>query len=153
MPPPRSRTPVERIVVASSDKAYGDQEELPYREDTPLLARYPYDVSKACTDLIARSYAATYDLPVAVSRLANVYGGGDLNFSRLVPDTARALARGRAAGRALGRDSRARLDLRAGRRGRLPHIAASLDDPSLRGPRLERGRRHSRCRCSSSSRR
>ncbi len=113
-------TPVERIVVASSDKAYGDQEELPYREETPLLARYPYDVSKACTDLIARSYAATYELPVAVSRLANVYGGGDLNFSRLVPDTARALARGRAAGRALGRDPRARLDLRGGRRGRLP---------------------------------
>ena len=87
--------PVERIVVASSDKAYGDPEELPYREDTPLLARYPYDVSKACTDLIARSYAVTYELPVAVSRLANVYGGGDMNFSRLVPDTARALAEGR----------------------------------------------------------
>lgn len=89
-------TPIEQIVVASSDKAYGDQEELPYREDTPLLARYPYDVSKACTDLIARSYAATYALPVAVSRLANVYGGGDMNFSRLVPDTARSLAEGRA---------------------------------------------------------
>ena len=88
-------TPVERIVVASSDKAYGDQEELPYREDTPLLARYPYDVSKACTDLIARSYAVTYDLPVAVSRLANVYGGGDMNFSRLVPDTARSLVGGK----------------------------------------------------------
>ncbi len=89
-------TPVDRIVVASSDKAYGDQEELPYREDTPLLARYPYDVSKACTDLIARSYAVTYELPVAVSRLANVYGGGDMNFSRLVPDTARSLVRGEA---------------------------------------------------------
>lgn len=86
--------PVERIVVASSDKAYGDQEELPYREDMPLLARYPYDVSKACTDLIARSYAATYDLPVGVTRLANVYGGGDLNLSRLVPDTAQALVKG-----------------------------------------------------------
>jgi CDP-glucose 4,6-dehydratase len=89
-------TPVEQIVVASSDKAYGDQKELPYREDTPLLARYPYDVSKACTDLIARSYAVTYDLPVAVSRLANVYGGGDMNFSRLVPDTARSLVEGNA---------------------------------------------------------
>ncbi len=85
-------TPVEQIVVASSDKAYGDQEELPYREDTPLLARYPYDVSKACADLIARSYAATYRLPVAIGRLANVYGGGDTNFSRLVPQTAKALA-------------------------------------------------------------
>ena len=87
--------PLERIVVASSDKAYGDQEQLPYREDTPLLARYPYDVSKACTDLIARSYALTYDMPVAVSRLANVYGGGDLNFSRLVPDSARSLVAGK----------------------------------------------------------
>jgi CDP-glucose 4,6-dehydratase len=82
---------VERIVVASSDKAYGDQDELPYREDFPLRAAYPYDVSKACTDLIARSYAVTYNMPVAVTRLANVYGGGDINWSRVVPDTARAL--------------------------------------------------------------
>jgi CDP-glucose 4,6-dehydratase len=86
--------PVERIVVASSDKAYGAHEELPYREDLPLRPTYPYDVSKACTDMIARSYAATYDLPVAVTRLANVYGGGDVNFSRIVPDTARALVAG-----------------------------------------------------------
>lgn len=85
---------VERVVVASSDKAYGDQDELPYREDLPLRARFPYDVSKACTDMIARSYATTYGLPVAVTRLANVYGPGDLNWSRIVPDTARALARG-----------------------------------------------------------
>ncbi len=86
--------PIERIVVASSDKAYGDHDELPYREDFPLRARHPYDVSKACADMIARSYAATYDLPIAVTRLANVYGPGDLNWSRLIPDTARALARG-----------------------------------------------------------
>jgi len=85
---------VERIVVASSDKAYGDHAELPYREDFPLRARNPYDVSKACADLIARSYAVAYELPVAVTRLANVYGPGDLNWSRLIPDTARALARG-----------------------------------------------------------
>ncbi len=86
--------PVERIVVASSDKAYGAHHDLPYREDFPLRATYPYDVSKACTDMIARSYAATYELPIAVTRLANVYGGGDVNFSRIVPDTARALATG-----------------------------------------------------------
>lgn len=86
--------PVERVVVASSDKAYGAHETLPYHEDFPLQPRYPYDVSKACTDLIARSYAVTYDLPVAVTRLANVYGGGDFNFSRIVPDTARALIEG-----------------------------------------------------------
>jgi CDP-glucose 4,6-dehydratase len=86
--------PVARVVVASSDKAYGSHDELPYREDFALRPTFPYDVSKACTDMIARSYAATYDLPVAVTRLANVYGGGDLNWSRIVPDTCRALARG-----------------------------------------------------------
>jgi CDP-glucose 4,6-dehydratase len=83
---------IERIVVASSDKAYGEHEQLPYREDYPLQAIHPYDVSKACADLIARSYAATYGLPVGVTRLANVYGPGDLNWSRIVPGTARSLA-------------------------------------------------------------
>ena len=87
--------PVERVVVASSDKAYGRHRELPYREDSPLRPVYPYDVSKACVDMIARSYASTYGLPVAVTRLANVYGPGDFNFSRLVPDTARALVAGK----------------------------------------------------------
>jgi CDP-glucose 4,6-dehydratase len=85
---------VDTIVVASSDKAYGGHDELPYREDFALNPTYPYDVSKACTDLIARSYAHTYGLPVAVTRLANVYGGGDVNWSRIVPYTARALVRG-----------------------------------------------------------
>ena len=82
------------IVVASSDKAYGRHETLPYREDHALRPEHPYDVSKACADLIARSYSRSLDLPVAVTRLANVYGPGDLNFSRIVPDTARALVRG-----------------------------------------------------------
>lgn len=86
--------PIERIVVASSDKAYGTHEQLPYSEGFALQPQYPYDVSKAATDMIARSYAVTYGLPVAVTRLANVYGGGDFNFSRLIPDTARALVRG-----------------------------------------------------------
>jgi CDP-glucose 4,6-dehydratase len=90
----RALTTIERVVVASSDKAYGQQDELPYREDSPLQPTFPYDVSKACADLIARSYATTYQLPIAVTRLANVYGGGDLNWSRIVPDTAQALARG-----------------------------------------------------------
>ena len=85
---------VDRVVVASTDKAYGSHDELPYREDFALQPRYPYDVSKACADLIARSYAHTYGLRVAVTRLANVYGPGDLNWSRIVPDTARTLARG-----------------------------------------------------------
>jgi len=87
---------IDGVVVASSDKAYGEHDELPYREDFPLRPRYPYDVSKACADMLARSYAVTYNLPVAVTRLANVYGGGDLNWSRLVPDTARALTAGEA---------------------------------------------------------
>jgi CDP-glucose 4,6-dehydratase len=90
-----SGDPVERIVVASSDKAYGATDDLPYREQSSLDARYPYDVSKACADMIARSYAASYELPVAVTRLSNVYGGGDFNFSRIVPDTVRALVEGR----------------------------------------------------------
>src|SRR4051794_5792585 len=86
---------VERVVVASSDKAYGDVDRLPYREDQPLEPTYPYDVSKACADLIGRSYATTFDMPIAVTRLANVYGGGDMNFTRIVPDTARSLVEGR----------------------------------------------------------
>ena len=85
---------VERVVVASSDKAYGEHENLPYREDAKLQPRFPYDTSKAAADLIARSYAETYELPVAVTRFANVYGGGDFNMSRLVPETARAILAG-----------------------------------------------------------
>lgn len=85
---------VERVVVASSDKAYGEHETLPYREDAKLQPRFPYDTSKAAADLIARSYAEAFGLPVAVTRLANVYGGGDFNFSRLVPDTVRAVLAG-----------------------------------------------------------
>ena len=88
------QSPVRAIVVASSDKAYGAKYELPYREDDSLQPKYPYDVSKACADLVARSYAHTYGLPVAVTRLANIYGPGDFNLSRVVPDTARALIRG-----------------------------------------------------------
>lgn len=83
--------PVERVVVASSDKAYGRHEQLPYREDFALQPLYPYDVSKAATDMLTRSYAATYGMPTAVTRLANIYGGGDANASRIVPDTIRAL--------------------------------------------------------------
>lgn len=82
---------VKRIAVASSDKAYGSQEVMPYREDAPLLALHPYDVSKACTDRIAISYAHTYGLPVGVTRCGNFYGGGDLNFNRIVPGTIRSV--------------------------------------------------------------
>jgi len=82
---------VKRVVVASSDKAYGDQEKLPYDEKTPLDGRHPYDVSKSCADLICRSYFETYELPVCVTRCGNFYGGGDLNFNRIVPGTIRSL--------------------------------------------------------------
>jgi CDP-glucose 4,6-dehydratase len=78
---------VKRIVVASSDKAYGTHEKLPYEEDYPLLGLFPYDASKACTDIIARSFAHTYDLPVTVTRFANIYGPADLNLSRIIPGT------------------------------------------------------------------
>jgi CDP-glucose 4,6-dehydratase len=80
------RLEISRVVVAASDKAYGLHDHLPYREDLALLPRYPYDVSKAAADMIARSYWHTYGLPVAVTRFANLYGGGDLNVSRLVPE-------------------------------------------------------------------
>jgi CDP-glucose 4,6-dehydratase len=82
---------VRRVIVASSDKAYGDWAGLPYTEDGPLRARNPYDVSKACADLIAQSYHDAFGLPVAVARCGNVYGGGDLNWSRIVPGTIRSL--------------------------------------------------------------
>jgi CDP-glucose 4,6-dehydratase len=85
---------VQSIVVASSDKAYGDQEQLPYREDAPLEGRHPYDVSKSCADLIAQTYAKTYGLPVTVTRCGNFYGGGDLNWNRIVPGTIRSIIRG-----------------------------------------------------------
>jgi CDP-glucose 4,6-dehydratase len=123
----------ERIVVASSDKAYGAHDELPYREQSPLQPCFPYDVSKACTDLIARSYAATYEMPVAVTRLANVYGGGDLNWSRIVPDTARALARGeRPVIRSDGTPQRDYMHVEDAA-GAYLCVGASLDDPKNHG--------------------
>jgi len=85
---------VKQIVVASSDKAYGDLERLPYDEATPLQGQHPYDVSKSCADLIAHAYAKTYGLPVAITRCGNFYGGGDLNWNRIIPGTIRSVLRG-----------------------------------------------------------
>ena len=85
---------VSSIVLASSDKAYGDQERLPYNESMPLQGRHPYDVSKSCADLIAQTYAVSYNLPVAITRCGNFYGGGDLNWNRVVPGTIRSIIRG-----------------------------------------------------------
>jgi CDP-glucose 4,6-dehydratase len=85
---------VKQIVVASSDKAYGSNDVLPYTEDSPLRGEHPYDVSKSCADLLAQSYAKTYGLPVAITRCGNFYGGGDLNWNRIVPGTIRSVLRG-----------------------------------------------------------
>lgn len=85
---------VKQVVVASSDKAYGDQATLPYDENTPLQGQHPYDVSKSAADLIAKTYAVSYDLPVAITRCGNFYGGGDLNWNRIVPGTIRSILRG-----------------------------------------------------------
>lgn len=85
---------VKRILVASTDKAYGASPVLPYTEEMPLAGRHPYDVSKSCADLIALTYAHTYGLPIVVARCGNIYGGGDLNWSRLIPGTIRSLAAG-----------------------------------------------------------
>jgi CDP-glucose 4,6-dehydratase len=85
---------VKQIVVASSDKAYGEHEVLPYAEDAPLTGRHPYDVSKSCADLLSQMFAASFDLPVTVTRCGNFYGGGDLNWNRIVPGTIRSVQAG-----------------------------------------------------------
>jgi len=85
---------IRAIVLASSDKAYGSQPSLPYSEDMPLQGQHPYDVSKSCADLIAQSYAKTFKLPIAITRCGNFYGGGDLNWNRVVPGTIRSVIRG-----------------------------------------------------------
>jgi CDP-glucose 4,6-dehydratase len=91
----RQQRNMQAIVVASSDKAYGSHKKLPYREDAPLQGNHPYDVSKSCADLIAYTYAHTYNLPVAVTRCGNIYGPGDFNFSRLIPDAMRCWSKGK----------------------------------------------------------
>ena len=85
---------IKQIVIASSDKAYGEHKNLPYSEEAALMGRHPYDVSKSCADLIAQSYAVTYGVPVAITRCGNFYGGGDLNWNRIVPGTIRSVLRG-----------------------------------------------------------
>ncbi len=124
---------VKRIVVASSDKAYGDQDVLPYTEDAPLQGRHPYDVSKSCADLLTQAYATTYHLPVAITRCGNIYGGGDLNWDRIVPGTMRSVLNGeppviRSDGTPL-RDYLYVDDIVAG----YLRLAECLDDPALYG--------------------
>jgi CDP-glucose 4,6-dehydratase len=124
---------VKRIVVASSDKAYGDQDSLPYSENAPLQGRHPYDVSKSCSDLIAQAYYATYRLPVGITRCGNIYGGGDLNWDRIVPGTMRSVLRGEApvirSDGTLLRDYLYVADIVEG----YLRLAEALEDPALHG--------------------
>jgi len=124
---------VKRIVTASSDKAYGDQDVLPYTESAPVQGRYPYDVSKSCADLIAQAFACTYEMPVGVTRCGNIYGGGDRSWDRIVPGTIRSVLRGeppliRSDGTLL-RDYLYIDDIIEG----YLRLAEHLDDPALHG--------------------
>jgi len=87
----RGKTYIDGIIVASSDKAYGEHRQLPYKENFSLQGQHPYDVSKSCTDLICQTYYHTYDVPVCITRCGNIYGPGDYHFSRIVPDTVRSI--------------------------------------------------------------
>lgn len=129
------RSPLVRsVVVASSDKAYGDQNELPYREAAPLQGRNPYDASKACADLIAQSYAHTWSLPVGITRCGNLYGPGDLNWNRLIPGTIRSLLHGeRPVLRSDGSLIRDYLHVDDAVSGYLALARAVHEDPSLTG--------------------
>jgi CDP-glucose 4,6-dehydratase len=125
---------VKQVVVASSDKAYGDHAALPYDEKAPLQGRYPYDVSKSCSDLIAQAYATTYGLPVAITRCGNFYGGGDLNWNRLVPGTIRSVLRGqRPIIRSDGRYVRDYFYAEDGAAANLLLAERLANDPTLRG--------------------
>ncbi|HLQ36528.1 MAG TPA: GDP-mannose 4,6-dehydratase [Planctomycetota bacterium] len=129
----RSIPTVKRIVVASSDKAYGDQDRLPYEEDAPLIGRHPYDVSKSCADLIALAYHHSYQLPVVVTRCGNLYGGGDLNWNRIVPGTIRSVLRNeRPIIRSDGSFIRDYFYVKDAVRAYL-HLAERMDDQALHG--------------------
>ncbi|MSR22662.1 MAG: NAD-dependent epimerase/dehydratase family protein [Gemmatimonadetes bacterium] len=129
------RSPSARqIVVASSDKAYGSQEVLPYTEETPLAGEHPYDASKSCADLIATSYAKTFGVPVAITRCGNFYGGGDLNWSRIVPGTIRSVMRGtRPVIRSDGQFIRDYFYVEDGATALMTLAEAMVKDASLRG--------------------
>ncbi len=129
----RTNPTVKRVVVASSDKAYGAQPVLPYTEDAPLQGRHPYDVSKSCTDLIAQMYYHTYKLPVAVTRCGNLYGPGDLNWQRIVPETIKHLLHGeKPVIRSDGKFIRDYFFVRDAANGYL-HIAENMGNPEVVG--------------------
>ena len=124
---------VKQVVIASSDKAYGKQPKLPYTEDMPLRGRHPYEVSKSCTDLLAQCYYQTYGLPVAIARCGNIYGGGDLNWSRIVPGAIRAfLERERFVIRSDGTYQRDYIYVKDVSRA-YTRLTECLDDPGVQG--------------------
>ena len=124
---------VNRVVVASSDKAYGEKQDLPYVEDMALEGRHPYEVSKSCTDLLAQSYAHSFKVPLTIARFGNVYGGGDLNFSRIVPHTVSACLNGeRPVIRSDGSFLRDYLYVKDVARGYL-RMAEQIEDQKVRG--------------------
>jgi CDP-glucose 4,6-dehydratase len=124
---------VKRMLVASSDKAYGAHKQLPYTEEGPLLACHPYDVSKACAEMLAHTYAVTYRLPLTITRCANLYGGGDLNWNRIVPGTMRSVIYGeRPIIRSDGSLLRDYLYVQDAVAAYL-RLAEALDDPTIRG--------------------
>ena len=129
----RRNPTVSGLIVASSDKAYGAQTELPYHEESPLLGRHPYDVSKSCADLIAQAYAQSYNMPIVVTRFANLYGGGDLNWNRIVPGTMHSvLRRERPIVRSDGTFRRVFLFVEDGVLGYMA-VARQLERPEVRG--------------------
>jgi CDP-glucose 4,6-dehydratase len=122
-----------RVVMASSDKAYGVHEVLPYREDAPLLGRHPYDASKSCSDILAQVYHVHYGMPVAIARCGNIFGGGDLNFNRIVPEIMRAVYHGeRPAIRSDGSPTRDYLYVEDVAEAYL-ELARALDEPAQHG--------------------
>ncbi len=124
---------VKKVIVASSDKAYGIQEKLPYTEEAPLAGTHPYDVSKSCADLLARTYYETYDLPVCVTRCGNFFGGGDLNWNRIVPGTIRsAFFSERPVIRSDGTYIRDYFYVKDGAAAYM-HLAERMDDPAIHG--------------------
>jgi CDP-glucose 4,6-dehydratase len=124
---------VKKIVMASSDKAYGDQEKLPYDEESPLQGSHPYDVSKSCADLLANTYYDTYQLPVCVTRCGNFYGPGDLNFNRIVPGTIRSVLKGEAPTiRSDGTYIRDYFYVKDGALAYM-HLAEKMEDPKIQG--------------------
>lgn len=129
----RQISTVKRVVVASSDKAYGDQDNLPYDETTPLQGQHPYDVSKSCTDLISLSYHKSFQVPVCVTRCGNLYGGGDLNWNRLIPGTIKSIVRGeRPIIRSDGSYIRDYFFVKDGARAYM-HLAEKMNDKALHG--------------------